>query len=66
MNPELGLKLINGLLSLAEVAQSFNINAQNVLAMQAKAKAENRELSPDELQSLLDEAQSAIDEARKA
>jgi|GEM_PF-3959088 len=52
------IQLINLALDLAADA---HVNIQKLQALRAKAKAEQREITSDELRSLADDAQEAID-----
>ena len=52
------IQLINLALHLAADA---HVNIQKLQALRAKAKAEQREITSDELRSLADDAQEAID-----
>jgi hypothetical protein len=66
MNAEVLLKILQVLGAALDVAESTGINIQKLQAIRDKAKAENREISAEELLQLSADAQSAIDAAKGA
>ena len=56
------LQAIQILLGVTRLLREMGINYQEVIAAQAQADAEGRELSQAEIQSFLDESQDAIDQ----
>jgi len=55
------LQILALLNSFLEIMDSAGVNWAKFMEMRERAKREGRELSRDELESLLDDAQQAID-----
>jgi hypothetical protein len=62
IDPVSALKITQGLLIALQAYETIGGDVQSLLTLRANAKAEGREISEAEVQSLLDEAQSALDQ----
>lgn len=66
MNPAQILQLLQLANIALSVVESAGVNFKKLADLRAKAKAEGREISAEELQQLSADAQSAIDAAKGA
>ena len=61
MNPLLILQILSVVDAALAVAQRFGIGLEEYRQLKAKAAAEGRDISTDDIQVLMDEAQAEID-----